>query len=180
MPYKDRVALLSYHRDYYKKNRDRYLALSKDSIERQRARDLVGFRKKRSAQARKRLGSVEARRRRALYMRDWRKRNPNKPLEYARRYAQGPHREKYLQAKRHRHMRERGCSPEQYVENYNKQAGCCLICNRQMRRLRIDHDHKTGMFRGLLCDTCNCGLGMFRDSSELLRKAAEYILADRT
>lgn len=50
----------------------------------------------------------------------------------------------------------------------------CLICGSD-KRLVLDHDHKTGQVRGRLCGTCNSGLGMFRDSPELLVSAIEYL-----
>lgn len=54
------------------------------------------------------------------------------------------------------------------------QDGCCTICSRQIR-LFIDHDHRTGRFRSLLCHLCNAGLGFFQDDSARLRAAADYI-----
>lgn len=52
----------------------------------------------------------------------------------------------------------------------------CAICGKPPRaRLQIDHNHKTGKYRGLLCDNCNIGLGHFKDSPELLRKAIDYL-----
>lgn len=55
----------------------------------------------------------------------------------------------------------------------------CSICGHQPNeneiRLHIDHDHNTGLFRGLLCMECNLGLGKFKEDSELLIKASLYI-----
>lgn len=52
----------------------------------------------------------------------------------------------------------------------------CAICQSKPRaRLHIDHNHKTGKYRGLLCDNCNLGLGHFKDSPTLLALAIEYL-----
>jgi peptide methionine sulfoxide reductase MsrB len=55
----------------------------------------------------------------------------------------------------------------------------CAICGRTRRpdekRLALDHDHVTGMVRGVLCQACNNGLGHFQDDPERLLKAALYI-----
>ena len=42
--------------------------------------------------------------------------------------------------------------------------------------LVIDHDHETGAVRGLLCPTCNSGLGYFKDNISYLLSAAQYLL----
>ena len=63
------------------------------------------------------------------------------------------------------------------------QEGKCAICGRTgeepaMRyggRLVLDHNHTTNEIRGLLCGSCNIGLGHFKDSPELLQKAKEYL-----
>lgn len=52
--------------------------------------------------------------------------------------------------------------------------GTCDICG-YAGRLHLDHDHSTGMARGMLCQRCNFGLGFFRDSVEFLKNAQEYI-----
>ena len=67
----------------------------------------------------------------------------------------------------------------EYDTMYDNQDGRCKICkglpNGNRNRLSVDHDHSTGKVRGLLCNTCNTGLGMFRDNSELLIEAASYL-----
>lgn len=70
-----------------------------------------------------------------------------------------------------------GISDEDYHEMLEKQNGKCLICGSESidRKHAVDHCHKTGKIRGLLCDSCNRGLGMFKDNPESLRKAASYV-----
>ena len=59
------------------------------------------------------------------------------------------------------------------------QNGACAICKGGpfSRRLAVDHDHKTGLIRGLLCYPCNRGLPWFCDDPERLRGAAQYMEA---
>jgi hypothetical protein len=45
--------------------------------------------------------------------------------------------------------------------------------------MNLDHDHKTGIARGLLCHNCNRGLGLFKDSEELLEAARVYLHESR-
>jgi len=54
----------------------------------------------------------------------------------------------------------------------------CAICGKdtdEVGNLHIDHDHETDRVRGLLCNTCNSGLGKLRDSVDLLEKAIAYL-----
>lgn len=57
------------------------------------------------------------------------------------------------------------------------QNGRCAICTAQVHPLRVDHDHTTGVIRGLLCHNCNVGLGHFKDSCALLDSAKRYLNA---
>jgi hypothetical protein len=52
----------------------------------------------------------------------------------------------------------------------------CVICGSN-ESLVVDHDHKSGKIRGLLCNHCNRGLGHFRDDPDLLEFARIYLLA---
>ena len=69
--------------------------------------------------------------------------------------------------------------PDFYEHLLERQDGACGICGRDpdemARSLAVDHDHLTGMVRGLLCINCNSGLGQFKDSPDLLIRAAEYL-----
>ncbi|HEY6021914.1 MAG TPA: endonuclease VII domain-containing protein [Candidatus Paceibacterota bacterium] len=58
------------------------------------------------------------------------------------------------------------------------QNGTCAICQRATgakKKLAVDHDHKTGYVRGLLCGPCNGMLGKARDDVEFFLRAAEYL-----
>lgn len=56
-----------------------------------------------------------------------------------------------------------------------KQEGCCAICDKPLLKPHVDHDHKTGRVRGLLCTACNHALGTFKDSVKILRAAIAYL-----
>lgn len=60
-----------------------------------------------------------------------------------------------------------------------KQQSSCEICQQQGIKPFIDHCHQTGKVRGVLCRWCNCGIGFFNDSIELLEKAIDYIESPR-
>jgi hypothetical protein len=69
-----------------------------------------------------------------------------------------------------------GIGIEEYEEMHAAQDGRCLICtDRPVRGLVVDHCHVTGEVRGLLCHICNCGLGSFNDTPQLLYRAIQYL-----
>ena len=74
-----------------------------------------------------------------------------------------------------------GITLKEYRGMLKSQNKKCAICgngksaNPNGRRLSVDHDHKTGRVRALLCGNCNAGLGSFMDNSKLLRKAISYL-----
>ncbi len=81
--------------------------------------------------------------------------------------------------------RKFGITLDQYNQMVLDQNNLCAICNKFETRndprtnspmsLAVDHDHATGKVRGLLCNCCNYGLGLFEDLSSRLRIAAEYL-----
>lgn len=74
-----------------------------------------------------------------------------------------------------------GITVAEYEEIWNAQGGVCAICSNPQRgsrvkRLVVDHDHKTGIRRGLLCDKCNRGIGLLLDDPEVLMAAVAYLM----
>lgn len=73
-------------------------------------------------------------------------------------------------------------TPEDYDRLLARQGGACAICGgtspggrRGVETFNVDHCHKTGRVRGLLCTPCNRGIGLLGDASDLLRAAAAYL-----
>ena len=76
-----------------------------------------------------------------------------------------------------------GITLSEYDEMLEKQGGGCAICGASTdvvsgRRLAIDHCHDSNKVRGVLCSSCNQGLGLYKDNPRLLIKAAEYLYAN--
>lgn len=77
--------------------------------------------------------------------------------------------------------RQYGLTVEDVEKLLTEQGGKCAICQKEDIHLNggygpaVDHDHKTGKFRGILCNGCNTGLGSFKDDPESLIRAAEYL-----
>lgn len=86
----------------------------------------------------------------------------------------------------HSLMKKYGISLDDFNTLWIVFKGRCGICNIQMKLpenrqgqsldvVAVDHDHETGNVRGLLCNACNKGLGLFRDSVYNLEKAKEWL-----
>ena len=74
-----------------------------------------------------------------------------------------------------------GISLEDYARLLVRQGGVCAICLKApAERLCVDHCHATGKVRGLLCRTCNVGLGCYRDDPSLVTAAAAYLRKAKT
>lgn len=72
-----------------------------------------------------------------------------------------------------------GLKPGQYETLLAAQGGGCAICGRTdpggRGLFHVDHDHANNCVRGLLCQRCNMGLGLFNDNSTVLANAIRYL-----
>lgn len=69
-----------------------------------------------------------------------------------------------------------GLSKEEYARLIEESGNKCWICGGgSTNRLSVDHNHKTGNVRGLLCKGCNRQLGRWRDNPDVAHRAAEYL-----
>lgn len=76
-----------------------------------------------------------------------------------------------------------GLTLDQYHSKAESQDFLCAICGEEPSRNRgglhdgfnVDHDHRTNKIRGLLCTTCNVGIGMLKDSPDICQAAATYL-----
>lgn len=72
-----------------------------------------------------------------------------------------------------------GITKADYDRLLEAQGGVCAICRgtqvNRRKRLDVDHCHKTGRVRGLLCGFCNRALGMLKDNPELFLRVVTYL-----
>ncbi len=94
--------------------------------------------------------------------------------------------ERYQEQVRRSHLRLKyGMTLEEYDEMLSSQGGVCAICQGQAQDSRgfkphVDHCHRTGRVRGILCGRCNKALGQFKDDPKLIRSALAYLLRNQT
>lgn len=77
-----------------------------------------------------------------------------------------------------------GLTVDQYNQLAEEQNGVCKLCdrfrpNKRAKRLCVDHDHRTGKIRGLLCDPCNRSLGVLGDTVEQFERILDYLKVNR-
>ncbi len=101
--------------------------------------------------------------------RTWQAANPDRTMRTRRKYK----------------LKSYGLALDEFESMMNQQGGQCAICRsdvpgRGRKEFSVDHDHKTGKVRGLLCGACNQGLGCFRDVPEFLIAAAYYLISNNS
>jgi hypothetical protein len=150
MPYKDPEKSKANKREWVERNRKKYLAYQQEYQKK--------YREKHGEKLRK-------------TSREWAAADPNR--------AHRASRNSYLK-------RNFGITADQYDHLLKKQSGVCACCGREPknnaldrygrpRMLAVDHDHDTGALRGLLCHSCNVGIGQLGDSISGLMRAVAYL-----
>lgn len=133
------------------------------------------------------------------YFREYHAKNKAKKNAYAREYyAKNP--EKMKEQRRNYHLnnqdsikayrennkdstrvRDKARWRKLQIEKYGLNPAefpdilACEVCAETEGRIAFDHNHETGIYRGLLCTRCNVALGMSKDNPELLEKMAKYL-----
>lgn len=115
-----------------------------------------------------------------VFLRDYRNRAGEKYRESCRRYLS----KSKAQRRIARIKRRYGISFVEYDALLTSQAGGCAICltttpGGRWATLGIDHCHRTGIVRGLLCNRCNEMLGRYNDDHNLFQRAADYLWESR-
>ena len=171
MPYANREDALKYNREYYQKNREKY---REQGLERYKNKkpELRAYYKEYYA---KNKDKVIARQ-----LENYHKNNAEMRIRRAkwREKNKGRIQNDYLQ-------RRYGITTEEREAIFQKQGGCCRLCgateNNDSRgvQLHVDHCHKTGKVRGILCNECNMMLGFAKDNVTILEAAIEYLKEER-
>lgn len=96
--------------------------------------------------------------------------------------------DKGKKATRRADLRQYGLTIEQYDDWLDYQNGVCAVCSCEetsrtksgdVKSLAVDHDHKSGEVRGLLCQACNIALGLLNDDVSVLQSAINYLRLSR-
>lgn len=91
-----------------------------------------------------------------IYIKNYRKKHPEKMAAYARKRAYG-------------------ITKEWFDRQLKKQKGKCAVCFRMLIKPNVDHDHITGKVREILCWSCNMAIGYFKENTKVLNSAIKYL-----
>jgi len=98
-------------------------------------------------------------------------------------WCKGCKKEYHKNIRKNRYLLKRfNITIEEFEEMLEVQDYSCVICNKQLnggKETQIDHCHKTGKIRGVLCYNCNLALGHFSDNPYIFVKAIKYLKENR-
>ena len=109
------------------------------------------------------------------YTRAYREAHRDKAKDYAKEYYRGNKASMDASGWERHLKRTYGISLERWNDMIVEQAGECAICEVQMSKPHVDHNHETGQARGLLCNECNHLLGDAKERPEVLLSAIQYL-----
>jgi hypothetical protein len=108
----------------------------------------------------------------------WREENYERHIAQRREYR-AKNRDELNRKKRERRIKAYGLSLEEYQRRLSSQGNRCAICTRKpadgRRKLVIDHCHKTGKVRGLICNECNWAIGLISDNPVIAIRISKYL-----
>lgn len=110
--------------------------------------------------------------------RAWRQANPDMVRAQAKRWRSNNPDKARLHGINRRLKHHYSLNLEQYNFMLGCQGGRCAICNEKPagdKKLHVDHNHKTGMVRALLCGACNKAIGFMKENPEVLKSAINYL-----
>lgn len=120
----------------------------------------------------------------------WRRSNPDR-YRATRRAWEKDNQELAIKRRINRLRKRYKISRQQVEELLEKQSFMCLICGvkfhspfdknptEETTKPVVDHDHRDGHVRGILCSACNVALGLLNDDTEIIRAAYNYLKRDR-
>lgn len=161
---------LKYHRDYYKKNREKILRRKKvyNSLHRDE-RNL-------KQRTRNKINKVKIKKHNKLYYQINREKLKIAQLNRSKSYREnGTYRSRHFKwALKKRY----GITTDKFMCLLSAQDYKCKICQKEEtidRHLCVDHDHNTGQIRGILCTSCNAMLGFAKDRIDILENGIKYL-----
>lgn len=181
MPYKDPEARREQQKRYRLENLERLREAA-----RQRRLNNPKYRERERAYYREHADEVNARTRAARAANPERfranekayrdKHKEKRRLAGRARYYANP--EYFAEHGRKRRLKRFGLTPESYEALKEEQGRACAICRDpfpERPEPHIDHCHRTGRVRGLLCGKCNQAIGLLRDDPALIERASAYV-----
>ena len=137
--------------------------------QRYRWKNIADYRKKKAAYSR----TPEQRAIRTEYMKFWRARNRKRHNELARE-SHHRNKHKHVQANRNRWLlKNYGITLAEKESMIKRQSGLCKICGKSFtspRSTHLDHDHRSGLVRGILCHVCNTKLEWYEKNRIAIKK----------
>lgn len=127
----------------------------------------------------------ERKARRLVTSRIWASQNRDRKRAYGKKYWGN----KTYEWKKDQHLKGvHGIRIHDFFRIKESQNGVCAICKRpekatfrgKVKELCVDHDHKTGNVRGLLCSNCNRSLGLIEENLDFIKGMSDYVIKYKT